>query len=242
MKISTASLLALSAGAWWALGPEGPAFCPPGAGGCGLLGLTTAPAPSAAAPRGRALETHTTEIFAGGCIVSSEEDTYGRYVIRAWQFEGGQWMGQDLEGLRVAAVEYAGTNLAKPEAAPEGAIIYLPEDATPAQQAALRGWVATRQLDLRAAVIEDRVVPLAFDGAHLKAGDWVEVRTVSAPHCGGCGEQLWYAPRTANLTATRVDVTEKSMFRDDRLGVVWNGGNRRSSFVGTFGGPGRGAL
>jgi hypothetical protein len=238
MKISTVGLLALSLGAWWALRTPAPVSCP--ASGCGLLGLAAVDWASRGeadkdAPRGHALETHTTEIDAGGCIVSSEEDTYGRYVIHAWAFEGGRFSGVSLKGLRAAFVEYGRVNLAKPGALADGAILYLPEEATPAQRAALRDWILARPMGPRASEIEERIVALHFDGARLVAGDQVEVRTISAPPCSACGARRWYAPRRTDFGPARVDLTEKATFRDARRGVMWNGGDRRSSFVGTFG-------
>ena len=51
-------------------------------------------------PRGSLLELHSCELFAGGCIVSSEATLDGRYMLRAWNFSGGSFAGIELGGLK----------------------------------------------------------------------------------------------------------------------------------------------
>ena len=40
-------------------------------------------------PRGSLMEVHSCELYAGGCVVSSEATLGGRYMLRAWNFTGG---------------------------------------------------------------------------------------------------------------------------------------------------------
>src|SRR5947208_14334578 len=81
-------------------------------------------------PRGNLLELHSCELYAGGCVVSSEATLGGRYMLRAWNFTRGAFAGSDLAGLRVAVLQTSSENLAAEKTEADHAIIYLPQDAT----------------------------------------------------------------------------------------------------------------
>ena len=80
---------------------------------------------AADAPHGSLLELHSCELYAGGCVVSSEATLGGRYLLRAWQFDGGSFGGSDLAGLEVALLQASSENLATANAEPGQAIVYL---------------------------------------------------------------------------------------------------------------------
>src|SRR6266567_9065362 len=84
-------------------------------------------------PRGTLLELHSCELYAGGCVVSSEATLGGRYLLRAWDFTGGKVNGTDLTGLRVAVLEAGSDNLAADKTTTDQAVVYLPANANPAQ-------------------------------------------------------------------------------------------------------------
>src|SRR5215471_5968028 len=46
---------------------------------------------AASQPRGSMLELHSCELYAGGCVVSSEATQGGRYMLRAWHFSDGSF-------------------------------------------------------------------------------------------------------------------------------------------------------
>jgi len=53
-------------------------------------------------PRGSVLELHSCELYAGGCVISSEATLGGRYMLQAWNFSDGNFQGTPLAGLQVA--------------------------------------------------------------------------------------------------------------------------------------------
>ena len=53
-------------------------------------------------PRGTVLELHSCELYAGGCVISSQATLEGRYLLTAWKFTGGRFRGIDLAGLQAA--------------------------------------------------------------------------------------------------------------------------------------------
>src|SRR5690349_4149752 len=83
-------------------------------------------------PRGSLLELHSCELYAGGCVISSESTLNGRYMLRAWDFAGGELNGVDFKGLQVAVLQSSPDNLAADNSKSGEAVVYLPQTATAA--------------------------------------------------------------------------------------------------------------
>src|SRR5215472_8950756 len=103
----------------------------------GLIALTLNTAFAADAPHGSLLEIHSCELYAGPCVVSSESPQEGRYMVRAWDFNGGSFNGTDLTGLQVAILQSSSDNLADSGSESGNAVVYLPKAATQMQRDAL---------------------------------------------------------------------------------------------------------
>ncbi len=209
----------------------------------GFVGLTLAAAFAGEPPRGSLLELHSCELYAGGCVVSSEATLGGRYMLRAWDFTGGEFNGTDLKGLQVAVLQSAPDNLAAPDAKSSGeAVVYLPQTATQIQRDALLAWLKTSQKDFHPTRLQTRVVPLQFTKSEksfaFAAGEFVSVKTASFDSCpiGSCGDALWYEPRTATSLFT-VAVNDGSRVTEPLLKLKWNDADRRTIFLGRFGEP-----
>ncbi len=191
-------------------------------------------------PSGKLLELHDCELIAGGCIASSESTLGGRSLLRVWDFDNGIHNGQNLAGLRVALLQIANTNLAFSETQPTGSVIYLPQEATPAQQNALSDWLRTKELALATRKVEERVVPIEFvgsgDAVSLKVGQNIGLQTQSVAPAGPdhCTGMLWYSPRS-RLNAFKVLVNRQSTIREKSLQLTWNNHDAKSVFLGSFG-------
>jgi hypothetical protein len=191
-------------------------------------------------PRGTVLELHSCELYAGGCIVSSQATLEGRYMLRAWDFTGGQYGGQDLAGLSLAVLQSGSENLAAQQAVSEQAVVYLPANATAAQRDALLAWTKANLRELQIAAFKTRTVPLQFtrtdQGYSFSAGNAVSLTTVPLESCqtGACGEALWYTPRSATSVFT-VAVDGSSRVAEPYLDLKWSDAGQRSVFVGKFG-------
>lgn len=192
------------------------------------------------APRGNLLEAHSCELYAGGCLVSSQATLEGRYLVRAWQFTGGTAGNTDLAGLGVALLQASPDNLASSSAVAGRGVVYLPASATAAQRGALLSWIKSTQPGLD--VVETRPVPLRFErskeGEEFSAGNYVSVRTRPMQACdtGTCGESLWYEPRTPSTVFT-VAVNQGSKVDEPALALRWEDAGTRSVFLGRFGDP-----
>ena len=208
-----------------------------------LCGLACSLGPSLFAsgqPRGMLLELHSCELYAGGCVVSSEATLGGRYLLRAWQFDGGSFGGSDLAGLEVALLQASSENLATANAEPGQAIVYLSSNANLAQRKALLDWVAAVEPKLKSSNVHTRTVPMQFtridNGYSFSAGDFVQVKTVSREVCetGACGEALWYSPRSPTSVFT-VAVDRTSKVVDPLLQLKWSEAGKRNVFLAKFG-------
>jgi hypothetical protein len=206
----------------------------------GFFGLTATAAFASDVPRGSLLELHSCEVYAGPCVVSSESPQEGRYMVRAWDFTGGSFNGTDFSGLQVAVLQTSADNLAEADSKSGEAVIYLPQNATPAQREALSKWVKVSQVDLHPTKIQTRVVPLQFaksdQGYSFTAGKFLSVKTASLNQCamGNCGETLWYRPR-AQTSVFTVAVNDGSKIAEPMLKLRWDATGTRDIFLARFG-------
>src|SRR5215831_8876407 len=128
----------------------------------GFLGLTLPHAFAGDAPRGCLLELHSCEVYAGGCVVSSEATQGGRYMLRVWDFSAGDFNGADLKGLQLAVLQASPDNLAAPDSQSGDAVVYLPQMATAGQRDALLAWLKSSQTDFHPGKLQTRIVSTQF--------------------------------------------------------------------------------
>ncbi len=213
-----------------------------------LILLTGLPAWSASpadwnAPRGRVAELHSCELFAGSCVVSSEVGMANHYALRVWQFEGGQSGGVALKGLTVALLEKSDVNLADASLPARSAVAYLPEGISSEQKAVLTAWaranttVKLGDADIKSSPLQAQI---AQEKVTFSAGKDIVFNGGTPAPCpvGGCGEMLWYQPRSATSTFV-VDEVGQSRIIEPQLALRWMDHGRRTLFVGLFGYPDR---
>ncbi len=203
----------------------------------GSLPLSAAPATE---PLGTVLELHSCEVYAGGCIVSSEAVQGGHYMLRVWNFSAGEFGGCSLAGLQMAVLQVSEENLATADSAPERAVAYLPAAATQEQRSALKSWARSSGVLSGKERLDQRVLPLHLtksgDGFEFSAGSYIHVKTASLASCptGSCGEALWYRPRSAGNVFT-VAVNRSSAVSEPLLELSWQDGGKKSVFLSRFG-------
>lgn len=206
----------------------------------GFAGFIVSSVLAGDAPRGSLLELHSCEVYAGPCVVSSESPQEGRCMARAWEFNGGSFNGVNFQGLQVAVLQNSPDNLAEANSKSGDAVVYLPQDATPAQRSALLAWVKSSQSDFHPANLQTRVVPLQFSksdkGYAFSAGNFLSVKTAALDVCamGGCGESLAYQPR-ANTSLFTVVLNNGSQVSEPLLQLRWDASGARNIFLGRFG-------
>ncbi len=192
------------------------------------------------APRGSLLELHSSEVYAGPCMINSEVVEPAHYMVRVWDFSSGKVNGENLKGLRLAVLQRSTANLAEADCKSSEGVVYLPEAATEPQRQALLAWLKSNQPDLAIDNLKSRVAPLQFtkaeSGYGFSAGNFISVKTAPLQSCNitGCGEVLWYLPR-AETSRFTVVVDEKSSITEPLLKLSWSDGGKRNIFLGRFG-------
>jgi len=191
-------------------------------------------------PRGTLMELHSCELFAGGCVVSSEATLGGKYMLQAWNFTGGSYAGCELAGLQVAVLHSSPENLAFENSVSDQAIVYLPEKSTAKQRRALTAWATSRINEGKGTKVQSRVAALAFTksdaGYTFTAGKAISVTAASPSLCesGGCGEELWYTPRVTTSVFT-VAVDRSARITEPLLKLNWRDSGKRCIFLARFG-------
>lgn len=191
---------------------------------------------------GQYVEARTAEVFAGGCIMSSEAETIGRQAVMAWRVDAGEYGGQSLDGLRVVAAVSGDRNLGIREIGGEApsyvrAVVYVDERASGAQRLALAGLARELSRGLISDVVEVMPVAIAFDDT----GDTVAVRAGDAQlrvrksieHGPACGAMKWFTPFSV-VDSANVGTALAHGFTGRALDVRWSAPNRRSAFFGSF--------
>src|SRR6478735_9791844 len=143
------------------------------------LVLLAAPA-FASSVHGEYVEARTAEVFAGGCVMSSQAETMGKTAVLAWHVTQGVYDGQKLDGLSVVAAVAGDRNLGIREIGGEApssvrAVVYVDQRATSAAEKALVRMVDEASRGLITEVVEVRRVPVRFDSTdhavNVSAGD-----------------------------------------------------------------------
>lgn len=161
------------------------------------------------------------------------------YALRVWQFDSGQLNGVPLTGLTVALLEKSDVNLADATKPARAVVAYLPTGISAEQKAALTAWARTnttvklgdadvKSVNLQTQIAEDKVTFFAGKDVVFNGG------TPLACNVGGCGEMLWYQPRSETSSFV-VDELGQSRIVEPRLSLKWTDHGRRTLFVGRFG-------
>jgi hypothetical protein len=205
-----------------------------------LVFLPFAALRAATAPAGQVVELHACELYTGGCTASAWSTLGGRSLLRVWDFEKGEQNGISLAGLQIAALQVADKNLAYADTAAKTTVVYLPAKASDAQRNALANWLKN-STEFRAADLVRKTADIDFkrvgnDQISVKIGDDIALQTRAVEACdtGGCGEALWYSPRSKITGEFTVLVDEKSSVIESAISLVWKDHGARSVFLGRF--------
>jgi hypothetical protein len=204
--------------------------------------LLAAPAFAAPSVRGEYVEARTAEVFAGGCIMSSQAETMGKTAVLAWHVAQGVYDGQTLDGLSVVAAVAGDRNLGIREIGGESpsyvrAVVYVDERANPAARRALVKMADELSRGLISEIVDVKPAPIQFDSsAHavqVTAGDAALSVTKHMHHDPSCGATKWFTPFT-RLDSPTMGITEVLSYGGHELDTRWSDPHKRSSFYGDF--------
>lgn len=201
-------------------------------------------AAASSAPRltGEYVEARTAEVFAGGCIMSSEAETIGKQAVLAWRITEGTFDGVRLDGLAVVAAVAGDRNLGIREIGGDAptrvrAVMIVDDRATPAQRDALVRFARDSATALIDDVVEVKAAPIRFasdpHSVSVSAGDAALAVQRHVHHDPSCGAMQWFHP-LARVTDATIGYTDAHTFAGRALGTWWSDPHRRSGFVATF--------
>jgi hypothetical protein len=205
------------------------------------LVLLAAPA-FAASIRGEYVEARTAEVFAGGCVMSSQAETMGKTAVLAWHVTQGVYDGQKLDGLSVVAALAGDRNLGIREIGGEApsvvrGIVFVDQKATPAQQRALVRLAQTLSRGLITEIVDVQAVPVAYTATDatiaVTAGEARLAVQRHHHHTAGCGAMKWFTP-FSSIDGAMIGATDENAYEGRALGIRWSDPNRKSAFSGTF--------
>jgi len=128
---------------------------------------------------GQYIEDRSNRVYGCPCEWSSEYASYGREAVLAWKIESGEYEGENLAGLRLAAV-LAGEFTLSVSTSPRRSTVFVDADAPIAQRRAGVNWLRSQYDEILGHVLGVHEVPIAFnlevDGASLRVGDVLDVR------------------------------------------------------------------
>jgi hypothetical protein len=206
-----------------------------------LLVLFAAPV-FASSVHGEYVEARTAEVFAGGCVMSSQAETMGKTAVLAWHVTQGIYDGQTLDGLSVVAAVAGDRNLGIREIGGEApssvrAVVYVDQRATRAQRRALVKMADELSQGLISEIVEVKVAPVTFDSSvhavQVTAGDASLSVTKHMHHDPSCGATKWFTPFT-RLESPTMGITEVLSYSGRELDTRWSDPHKRSSFYGDF--------
>jgi hypothetical protein len=207
-----------------------------------LLIATSAGAGTSPTIRGEYVEARTAEVFAGGCIMSSEAETIGREAVLAWRIADGSYDGVKLDGLTIVAAVAGDRNLGIREIGGEApsvvrAAVIVDERATEAQRRALVRLAAAMSRGLLDNVVDVSAAPITFTstahGVRVTARDASLSVQRHVHHDPNCGAMQWFHPFAAGTSAA-LALAETHVFSGRALGTRWSDPHKKSAFVGAF--------
>ncbi len=190
------------------------------------------------------IESRSADVYTGPCFANSEMGLTGNEAILGWHVRQGAWNGVRLDGLTIAAVVRAQGTLGDPyeNPYPAKAVLFVDEQATPVQRAALVAFaehMGGRLLEhvekVVAAPVALEMSPEHHGRALLRAGQFAVVQTRGlndADHY--CGNEFTYYPPLTETAHAMPAVALTDEYRGPSLGESWSVHDRRSAFVGSF--------
>ena len=203
-----------------------------------LLTVTGGLATQPETVQGEYLEARSVSVYVGACHYGAEYVEGGREATLVWNIRQGTWKGVSLDGLTVVAVVTAQNNLAI-DTDTRRSVLYLDEEATSEQRAALTDLMSTKRGELLGEIVstENASITFAKEGVQydLRVGE-VLTLSVSRYPCQNCTQphQIWYKP-LEQLDTPIVGKSTTYCYQDKILSVTWNcGEDTNNVFVGDF--------
>lgn len=128
---------------------------------------------------GQYLEDRSNRVYGCPCEWSSEYASYGREAILAWKIDSGEYEGENLAGLRLAAV-LSGEMTLSDVTSPRRSTLFVDAGAPVLRRRAGVNWLRSQYGEILGHVLGIHEAPIEFqldaDSASLRVGDVIDVR------------------------------------------------------------------
>ena len=174
---------------------------------------------------GQYLEDRSNRVYGCPCEWSSEYVSYGREAVLAWKIESGEFGGESLAGLRLAAV-LAGDFTVSASTSLRHSTVFVDAAASAVQRVAGVAWLRSRYGDLLGRVLGVHVAPIEFkldaESATLRVADVLEVQMRRADFLQDTlpWASLLYDPLT-KLTSSTLGTTLNTQYTGPDLQIRW---------------------
>jgi len=168
---------------------------------------------------GQYLEDRSSRVYGCPCEWSSEFASYGREAVLAWKIESGEYEGESLTGLRLAAV-LAGEFTLSVSTSPRRSTVYVDSGASAAQRRAGVAWLRAQYDEVLGQILGVHEVAIQFhldaESATLQVGDVLDLRMRRANLLEDTESwaSLLYDPFT-KLTSSTLGTTLNTQFNGD---------------------------
>jgi hypothetical protein len=127
---------------------------------------------------GQYMEDRSSRVYGCPCEWSSEFVSYGREAVLAWKIESGDYEGEGLAGLRLAAVLASEFTLSA-AASPRRSTVFVDAGASAVQRDAGLAWLRSQYSNVLGHIVGVHDAPIEFnvdaDSAILRVGDVLNV-------------------------------------------------------------------
>lgn len=188
---------------------------------------------------GQYMEDRSNRVYGCPCEWSSEFVSGGREVVLAWKIESGTFDGEDLGGLRLAAVLVGKFTLSEATTLRRSSI-YADAEAREPQRRAGVAWLRSRFGDTLGIVQTVQTVPIELQfgptSVALRVGSALEVRMRQADF--GLDTQPWasllYEP-FMKLKSSTLGTALHTRYTGPELAIGWKRDDALTAITGYFG-------
>lgn len=187
---------------------------------------------------GQYLEDRSSRVYGCPCEWSSEYSSGGREAVLAWRIESGEYEGESLAGLRLAAV-LAGEFTLSVATSPRRSALFVDADAPAVQRRAGVDWLRSQYAEILGHVLGVDEVPIQFkldaDSATLRVGDILdlEMRRANLLEDTQSWASLLYDPLT-KLTSSTLGTTTNTQYNGSAdLAMRWT--RQEAAITGYYG-------
>jgi len=186
---------------------------------------------------GQYMEDRSSRVYGCPCEWSSEYVSYGREAVLAWKIESGEYAGEDLTGLRLAAV-LSGEFTLSAATSPRRSTVFVDVGASAAQRRAGVAWLTAQYGDVLGRVVGVHEMPIEFNVdaelVTLRAGDVLDVKMRRANLATDTlpWASLLYDPLT-KLTSYTLGTTLNTRYTGPDLQMRWT--RQEAAITGYYG-------